>query len=87
MHTVRDDLPREQLLNARLAVQAAHAVAAPSLVSALEFLQSVSANIVLPDELRAEARVAAIRVAEAAMHLETLPDSCAFNALGPQALP
>jgi hypothetical protein len=87
MQTFREDLPRAQLLSARLAVQAAHEVASPALVAALEELESVSGNPSLPDALRAEAREAGIRVAQAAMHLESLTDSCAFKGLGPQALP
>ena len=38
------------------------------------YLELVADNILLPDALRGRAREAALRVAEAAVHLEYLPD-------------
>jgi hypothetical protein len=49
-------------------------VASPALASALSYLELVSDNVLLPDTLRGRAREAALRVAEAAVHLEYLPD-------------
>ncbi len=70
-----DDPARAQLLkDARLAAQVAHAVASPALVSALSYLELVADNLLLPDALRGRAREAALRVAEAAVHLEYLPE-------------
>src|ERR1700730_11925250 len=77
---------RSQLLrDARLAAQVAHTVASPALASALGYLELVAWNTSLPDEVRARAREAALRLAEAAVHLECLPDIVEFNELGPQA--
>jgi hypothetical protein len=87
MPPFRDDPAREQLLNARVAAQAARAVASPSLASALGYLELVSDNLLLPDQLRASAREAALRVAEAAMHLDCLPDTVNFKELGPPEPP
>jgi hypothetical protein len=70
-----DDPARARLLNdARLAAQVAHAVASPALTSALSYLELVADNVLLPDALRGRAREAALRVAEAAVHLEFLPE-------------
>src|SRR5260370_409854 len=75
MQPTRDDPARAQLLkDARTAAQVANAVASPALASALGYLELVSGNLLLPDELRIRAREAALRVAEAAVHLEYLPD-------------
>ena len=75
-----DDLVSTQLLkDARLAAQVAHSLAGPGLVSALSYLELLSSNAELPDELRARAREAALRVAEAAVHLECLPDLINFQ--------
>lgn len=88
MQASRDDPARMQLLkDARLATQVAHAVASPALLSALSYLELVSGNSLLPDDLRSRAREAAIRVAEAAVHLECLPDVVDFTELGPQTPP
>ena len=71
----RDDPALAHLLReARLAAQVAHAVASPALTSALSYLELVADNVLLPDALRGRAREAALRVAEAAVHLEYLPD-------------
>ncbi len=80
MQPNREDSGRAQLLQrALLAAQAAQAVASPSLASALAYLGLVSSNLSLPDELRTRAREAALRVAEAAVHLECLPEIPAFT--------
>jgi len=80
MQPIRDDPARAQLLkDARLAAQVAHAIASPALSSALSYLELVSANDALPDELRSRSREAALRVAEAAVHLECLPDLIVFE--------
>ena len=82
MQPNRDDPARAQLLkDARLAAQVAHAVASPALASALSYLELVSDNVLLPDMLRGRAREAALRVAEAAVHLECLPDIIDFQEL------
>jgi hypothetical protein len=79
----RDDPVSTQLLkDARLSAQVAHSVASPGLASALGYLELLSGNTELPDELRARAREAAIRVAEAAVHLECLPDIINFSEPG-----
>ena len=76
----RDDPARAELLHgARLAAQVAHAVASPALASALSYLELVADNVLLPDTLRARAREAALRVAEAAVHLEYLPQIIEFE--------
>jgi hypothetical protein len=76
----RDNPARAQRLHdARLAAQVAHAVASPALASALSYLELVAGNVLLPDTLRGRARVAALRVAEAAMHLEYLPEVIEFE--------
>jgi hypothetical protein len=64
--------------NARLAARTAHEIAGPPLVSALGYLASLSDNSLLPVELRYRAKQAALRMAEAAIHLECLPE--VFNA-------
>jgi hypothetical protein len=80
MHLNGDDPARAQLLkDARLAAQVAHAVASPALASALSYLEIVADNTLLPDTLRGRAREAALRVAEAAMHLEFLPEVVDFQ--------
>jgi hypothetical protein len=80
MQPSRDDPARAQLLkDARTAAQVANAVASPALASALGYLELVSGNLLLPDELRIRAREAALRVAEAAVHLECLPDIIEFR--------
>ena len=82
MQPTRDDPARAQLLkDAHLAAQVAHAVASPGLTSALGYLELLSENVLLPDELRARAREAALRVAEAAVHLDCLPDMVEFKEL------
>ena len=74
-----DDPDRTQVLEtARLAARTAHEIASPPLVSALGYLASLSDNSLLPVELRYKAKQAALRVAEAAGHLEYLPE--VFNA-------
>jgi hypothetical protein len=78
-----DDPVSTQLLkDARLAAQVAHSVASPGLASALGYLELLSGNPELPDEVRARAREAALRVAEAAVHLECLPDIINFDEPG-----
>jgi hypothetical protein len=73
------DPDRTQVLEtARLAARTAHEIASPPLVSALGYLASLSDNSLLPVELRSRAKQAALRVAEAAVHLECLPE--VFNA-------
>jgi hypothetical protein len=62
------------LHDARLAAQVAQALASPALASALSYLKLVADNMLLPDTLRGRAREAALRVAEAAVHLEYLPE-------------
>jgi hypothetical protein len=62
------------LHDARLAAQVAQALASPALASALTYLKLVADNMLLPDTLRGRAREAALRVAEAAVHLEYLPE-------------
>jgi hypothetical protein len=62
------------LHDARLAAQVAQALASPALASALAYLKLVADNMLLPDTLRGRAREAALRVAEAAVHLEYLPE-------------
>ncbi len=85
MQPFRHDPARTQLLkDARLAAQVAQAVASPALASALSYLELVSGNVLLPDELRARAREAALRVAEAAVHLECLPDVIQFKEMETQ---
>ena len=80
MQPSRDDPARTQLLrDARTAAQVAHAIASPALASALGYLELVADNLLLPDELRIRAREAALRVAEAAVHLECLPDVIEFK--------
>jgi len=80
MQPIRDDPTRTQLLkDARLAARVAQAVAHPALESALSYLELVSGNALLPDELRSRAREAALRVAEAAVHLECLPEMIEFE--------
>jgi hypothetical protein len=59
---------------ARDAARAAHDVASPPMVMALGYLASLSDNSLLPVELRYRAREAALRVAEAALHLDYLPE-------------
>jgi hypothetical protein len=84
MQPLRDDPARVQLLkDARLAAQGAHAVASPALASALSYLELVTDNESLPDGLRARAREAALRVADAAVHLECLSDVVDFKELLP----
>jgi hypothetical protein len=74
MQQFRDDPEHAKLLEAaRLAAHAAHDIASPVLVSALSYLQPVSANLSLPLDIRDRVRQAAVRVAEAAVHLECLP--------------
>jgi hypothetical protein len=88
MQPNRDDPARAQLLkDARLAAQVAQAVASPALTSALSYLELVSDNVLLPDALRGRAREAALRVAEAAVHLECLPDIIDFQELETQTSP
>jgi hypothetical protein len=70
--------PTQLLETARLAARTAHEIASPPLVSALSYLASLSDNSLLPVELRYKAKQAALRVAEAAVHLEYLPE--VFNA-------
>ena len=72
---------RQVLKDAHRAVQVAHAVASPALTSALGYLELVADNPLLPDEVRAGAREAALRLAEAAVHLECLPEIGAFSEL------
>jgi hypothetical protein len=67
------------LKDARLAAQVAHAVASPALTSALSYLELVADNALLSDTLRGRAREAALRVAEAAVHLEYLPEVIDFE--------
>lgn len=75
MQPFPDNQARQQLLkDARLAAEVAHAIASPALASALGYLELMSGNSFLPDQLRDRAREAALRVAEAAVHLEYLPD-------------
>ena len=82
MQPSSDDPAHAQLLkDARTAVQVANAVASPALASALGYLELVANNLLLPDELRIRAREAALRVAEAAVHLECLPDIVEFTEL------
>jgi hypothetical protein len=69
-----DPLHTQLLRDARTAAQVANAVASPALASALGYLELVADNLLLPDGLRIRAREAALRVAEAAVHLECLPD-------------
>ena len=57
-----------------MAAQVAHAMASPALTSALSYPELVADNSLLPDALRGRAREAALRVAEAAVHLEYLPE-------------
>ncbi len=66
------------LETARRAARTAHEIASPPLVSALGYLASLSDNSLLPVELRYKAKQAALHVAEAAVHLEYLPE--VFNA-------
>jgi hypothetical protein len=76
----RDDPARARLLHdARLAAQVALAVASPALTSALDYLELVVDNVLLPETLRGRAREAALRVAEAAVHLECLPDIIGYE--------
>jgi hypothetical protein len=76
----RDDPTRAQVLkDARLAAQVAHAVASPALTSALSYLELVADNALLSATLRGRAREAALRVAEAAVHLEYLPEVIDFE--------
>jgi len=80
MQPNRHDPTRGQVLrDARLAAQVAHAVASPALTSALSYLELVADNVLLPDALRGRAREAALRVAEAAVHLEYLPEVIDFE--------
>jgi hypothetical protein len=70
-----DDPDATQVLEtARLAARTAHEIASPPLVSALGYLASLCDNSLLPVELRYKAKQAALRVAEAAVHLEYLPE-------------
>jgi hypothetical protein len=70
-----DDADPAQLLEtARVAARTAHEIASRPLVSALSYLASLSNNSLLPIELRYTARQAALRVAEAAVHLAYLPE-------------
>ena len=78
-HELADDPDRTQVLeSARLAARTAHEIASPPLVTALGYLSSLSNNALLPVELRYRAKQAALRVAEAVIQLECLPD--VFNA-------
>jgi hypothetical protein len=84
MQPLRENPARaQQLKDARLATQVAHTVASPALASALGYLELVSGNVLLPDEIRTRAREAALRVAEAAVHLECLPDCIEFREMDP----
>ena len=75
-----DDPERARLFHdARLAAQVAHAMASPALTSALSYLELVVDNVLLPDTLRRRAREAALRLAEAAVHLESLPDIIGYE--------
>ena len=80
MQPSRDDPARTQLLrDARTAAQVANAIASPALASALGYLELLADNLLLPDELRIRAREAALQVAEAAVHLECLPELIEFK--------
>ncbi len=82
MQPSSDDPAHAQLLkDARTAAQSANAVGSPALASALGYLELVVDNLLLPDQLRIRAREAALRVAEAAVHLECLPDIVEFTEL------
>jgi hypothetical protein len=70
-----DSARTQSLTDARLAAAVAHSVASPALTAALNYLELLIDNVQLPDELRARAREAALRVAEAAVHLECLPEA------------
>lgn len=77
---LQDHPAQTQLLkDARLAAQVAQSIASPGLASALGYLELVSDNAMLPDTVRSRAREAALRVAEAAVHLECLPDIIEFE--------
>jgi hypothetical protein len=69
-----DTDPAQVLETARVAARTAHDIASPPLISALSYLASLSDNALLPIELRYTAKQAALRVAEAAVHLEYLPE-------------
>ena len=70
-----NDPERAQVLeSARLAVRTAHEIASPPLVAALGYLATLSDNSLLPLDLRYKAKEAALRVAEAAVHLDCLPE-------------
>jgi hypothetical protein len=75
---VHDPERAELLEAARVAAQTAHEIAIPPLVSALGYLASLADNSLLPEEICQRARQATLRVVEAAVHLECLPD--VFNA-------
>jgi hypothetical protein len=78
-HELPDDPERAQVFeSARLTARTAHEIASPPLVTALGYLSSLSNNTLLPVELRYRAKQAALRVAEAVIQLECLPD--VFNA-------
>ena len=71
-----DDAERKHVLeSARLAARTAHEIASPPLVAALGYLTSLSNNSLLPVELRYRAKQAALRVAEAVVQLECLPEA------------
>lgn len=70
-----EDPDRTRVLEAaRLAACTAYEIASPPMVTALGYLASLSDNSLLPVELRYRAKQAALRVAEAAVHLECLPE-------------
>ena len=70
-----DDPERTHVLEtARNAARAAHEIASPPMVVALGYLALLSDNSRLPVELRDRAKEAALRVAEAAVQLDYLPE-------------
>ena len=75
MHSFRDDPSHSlTLASVRLAVHAAYEISSLPLSGALRYLEMVRAVPLLSDELRERTRETALRVAEAAVHLECLRD-------------
>ena len=72
---------------ARNAARAAHEIASPPMVVALGYLASLSDNPLLPLELRDRAKEAALRVAEAALHLDYLPEVFGVEDVSQQVVP
>jgi hypothetical protein len=72
---------------ARNTARAAHEIASPPMVVALRYLASLSDNSLLPPELRERAKEAALRVAEAALHLDYLPEVFGAADVNQQVVP